>query len=289
MALLVCLLTSALIGSEARAFPRPTDGSENIPKLMADSALVCKGEVTEAPEVMSSSDPAPPHLTAIAVVHLDRCFKGSTPANETILVLCDGFVPAHGGDYVVFEKGDYRLFFLKPVADKYVVSDVWFGSLSISRLMADFYAQHTSPMGSLEADLKAGLQDRDRDRVLDSIRMLGNMYRLQSKEELKSLLNSPDPLIQTYVYEALLRLHDYSVLPAVAEWLRAQPPSPPSLLMPRDALFEMQFRLGNQISQIRDPATLPILLSLSQLSDPILHREVLESVRAIRGDPPLID
>ena len=249
---------------------------------MADSTLVCKGEVTEAPEIVPTSDPDPPRHTGIAVIHLDRCFKGSPPANETILVLCDSVIPAHGGDYVGFEKGDYRLFFLEPVADKYVVVDVWFGSLSISRLVADSSAQDSSPMGSLEADLKAGLQDRDRDRVLDSIRMLGNMYRLQSNVELKSLLHSPDPLIQTYVYEALLRLHEYSVLPTVAEWLLAQPPPPtPSLLMPRDALFEMQFRLGNQISQIRDPSTLPTLLSLSQLSDPILRRDVLYAVQAI--------
>jgi hypothetical protein len=280
-ALFVCLLIGMLIGPASKAFPRPPDGSENIPKLMADSTLVCKGEVTEAPEVTYSSDPDLPHQTAIAVLHLDRCFKGSPPANETILVLFDAVLPATGGDYVAFQKGDYRLFFLKPVADKYAVVDVWFGSLRISRLVAESSARDPSPMGSLEADLKAGLQDRDRDRVLDGIRMLGNMYRLQSKVELKSLLDSPDPLIQTYVYEALLRLHDYSVLPAVADWLIAQPPSPPSLLMPRDALFEMQFRLGNQISEIRDPSTLPTLLSLSQLSDPILRRDVLYAVQAI--------
>ncbi len=280
-AFLVCLLIGTLVGPTARAFPRPTDGSENIPKLMADSTLVCKGEITEAPELTYSSDPDLPHQTAIAVLHLDRCFKGSPPANETILVLFDAVLPETGGAYVAFRKGDYRLFFLKPVADKYAVVDVWFGSLPISRLVADSSAQDTSPMAALEVDLKAGLQDRDRDRVLDSIRMLGNMYHLQSKEELKSLLDSPDPLIQTYVYEALLRLHDYSVLPAVAEWLRTQPPSPPSLLMPRDALFEMQFRLGNQIQQISDPSTLPILLTMSQLSDPIVRDDVLYAVKAI--------
>lgn len=238
-AILLCLLASALVGPDAKAFPRPPDGSEDIPKLMADSVLVCKGEVTEAPEVESTFSPDPPRLTAIAVVHLEKCFKGVAPSNETILVLFDQFIPAQGGDYTVLQKGDYRLLFLTAVGDKYSLTDVWFGSLATSRRLGESSTEGLSPMQSLELDLKAGLQDHDPELVLDSIRMLGNMRHLQSEDELKNLLNSPDSLLRTYIYEALLRLHDYSVLPLVAEWLEAQPSPPSSLLLPRDALFEM--------------------------------------------------
>ena len=59
-------------------------------------------------------------------------------------------------------------------------------------------------------DLKAGLKDSDYDLVLDSIRILGNMHHLQSEAELISLLDSQDMLVRTYVYQALLRLQDYS-------------------------------------------------------------------------------
>lgn len=144
----------------------------------------------------------------------------------------------------MLRKGYYRLFFLKLERDKYVLVDKWFGQLSISRQLGATPFGDTDPMHWLELDLKAGLNDRDHERVLDSIRMMGNMRHLQSKDEIISLLDSQDPLVQTYAFEAMLRLHDYSALPAVEQWLTAQPQPPPSLILPRDTLFEMQFSAG---------------------------------------------
>ena len=184
---------------------------------------------------------------------------------------------------MVLRKGDYRLFFLKPEEDRYVLVDDWFGQLSISRQLGATPFGDNDPMHQLEVDLKAGLNDRDHERVLDSIRMLGNMRHVQSKEELVALLHSQDQLVRTYVFEAMLRLHDYSVLPAVEQWLTTQPQPPPSLILPRDALFEMQFRLAREISAIRDPATLPILLRLLRLPGPIMRQEVLDAVRTINS------
>ncbi len=250
---------------------------------MADSALVCKGEVVEAPEVTVVSDPRPPHRTATAIVHVDRCFKGERPASEVVPVLFDNILPPGGGPYVVLRKGDYRLFFLKPEEDRYVLADDWFGQLSISRQLGATPFGDPDPMHRLEVDLKAGLSDHDHERVLDSIRMLGNMRHLQSKEELVSLLDSQDPLVRTYVFEAMLRLHDYSVLPAVEQWLTAQPQPPPSLTLPRDALFEMQDRLAREISMIRDPSTLQILLRLLRLPSPFARQAILQAVRTINS------
>jgi hypothetical protein len=250
---------------------------------MVDSALVCKGEVVEAAEVTVASDPQPPHRTATAFVHVDRCFKGERPASELVPVLFDNILPPAGGPYVVLRKGDYRLFFLKTEEDRYVLVDNWFGQLSISRQLGATPSGATNPMHRLELDFKAGLNDGDHERVLDSIRMLGNMRHLQSKEELVSLLDSQDPLVRTYVFEAMLRLHDYSVLPAVEQWLTAQPQPPPSLILPRDVLFEMQGRLAGEISMIRDPAALPILLRLLRLPSPLARQAILQAVRAINS------
>jgi hypothetical protein len=250
---------------------------------MADSSLVCKGEIVEAAEVSIVSDQRPPHRTATAIVHVDRCFKGERPSSELVPVLFDNVLPAGGGPYVVLRKGDYRLFFLKPEGVRYVLVDDWFGQLSVSRQLEATAFADTGPMHRLEVDLKAGLNDRDHERVLDSIRMLGSMRALQSKQELVSLLDSQDPLVRTYVFEAMLRLHDYFVLSTVEQWLTAQPQPPPSLVLPRDALFEMQFRLAREISTIRDAATLPILHRLLQLPGPIMRQEILEAVRAINS------
>ena len=278
----LCVPIAVLLSPLMFAYPGPIPGTENIPKLMADSTLVCKGEVVEAPEVTVSSDPQPPHRTATAVVHVDRCFKGA-PGSEVVLVLFDNILPPGGGPSVVLRKGDYRLFFLKREGTKYALVDDWFGQLSISRQLRAVPPDGADPMTRLELDLKAGLSDHDHDRVLDSIRMLGNMRHLQSKAELVSFLDSPDALVQTYVFEAMLRLHDYSVLPAIEQWLVAQPQPPPYLFMPRDALFEMQDRLARQISMIRDPATLPVLLRLLRLPKTFVRQEALQAVRAINS------
>lgn len=279
---IIWALAAILVPPEVFAYPGPVPGTENIPKLMADSALVCKGEVVEAPESTVSSDPRPPHQTATAVLRVDMCFKGEAPSG-TLLVLFDNILPPGGGPYVVIRKGDYRLFFLKNEGTKYTLTDEWFGQLSISRQLGVAAPVATDPMARLESDLKAGLSDPNRDRVLDSIRMLGNMRHLQSKAELIALLDSADELVRTYVLEATLRLHDYSVLPAVENWLVAQPQLPPSLIMPRDALLEMQDRLARQISTIRDPATLPILLRMLKLPKPFVRQAALQAVRAIHS------
>ncbi|MGA2301964.1 MAG: HEAT repeat domain-containing protein [Candidatus Acidiferrum sp.] len=280
---LLCAPMAAFICSSVLAYPGPMRGTENIPKLMAESTLVCKGEVTEAEDVKISADPSPPHLTALATVHVDRCFKGEPETGEIVPVLFDGILPHTAGPYVVLRKGDYRLFFLKPRDGKYILADNWFGDLPISRRLGIAPDADKDPMHQLEVDLKTGLQDADPERVLDSIRMLGNMRHLRSAAELNALLDSRDPLVRTYVYEALLRLRDYSVLPAVAQWLLAQPQAPHELLLPRDALFEMQYRLATEISQIRDPSTFQVLSRLLRHQDPIIRGEVLQAVRAIHS------
>src|SRR4029077_14499078 len=144
--------------------------------------------------------------------------------------------------------------------------------LSISRQLGTPPLGDIDPMHQLEMDLKIGLNDRDHERALDSIRMLGNMRHLQSKEELVLLLDSQDPLVRTYVFEAMLRLHDYSVLPAAEQWLTGTLQPPSSLMLPRDALFEMRDRLSGEISMTRDPATLPILLRLLRLPSPFARQ-----------------
>jgi len=199
-------------------------------------------------------------------------------------VLFDNVLPAGGVSggtpFVVLQKGDYRLYFLKPKGEEYVLADGWFGQLTISRNLGSYSSEDSDPMHRLEADLKAGLTDPDRDRVLDSIRMLGNMRRLQSNAELVALLDAPDLLERTTVWEAMLRLHDYSVLPNVEQWLLEQPPGPTSLVL-RDSLVHMQFRLAAQISDIRDPAYLPAMERLLRLPNLAMRRGILQGIRSI--------
>lgn len=278
-----CLVAVVVfLGCSAFGYPSPLRGTEDIPKLMAISSLVCKGEVVDAPTPKPvQSVTSVPRLTATARVRPDRCFKG-TPHDSSIPVLFDGFVTCCGPSFVL-RKGDYRLFFLTPQDGKYAVVDVWFGALPISHELGDAPAS-ADPLYLLELDLKAGLRDSNPERVLDSIQMLGDMGHLRSTAELKKLETSPDMLVKTYVWQALFRLKDYSVLPAIAEFFQNQPEAPHELYLPRDRLFQMQGELQSAMATIRDPGTLPYLERFAVAGhDYRLQSSALQSLRAINS------
>lgn len=275
-----CLALSLCISFRSGAYPRPPDGTEDIPKLMATSTLVCKGEVIEAPPLkVVQSMAGVPRMTAIATVRPDRCFKGVPPA-AFIPVLVDDSVTGVDPAFVL-QKGYYRLFFLKPQGGNYAIVDQWFGALTVSREIGAA-PDGVDPMYLLELDLGAGLRDSDPERVLDSIRMLGNMKHLRSTLPLKQRLDDPSLLVKTYVWQALLRLKDYSVLPEVSEFFDSQPEPPHELRLPRDQLFEMQFELTNEVGSIRESGALPYLerFAVSGKSH-YLRSSALQSLRDI--------
>src|SRR5262249_42391481 len=168
-----------LAGTCAFASPRPLPGTENIPKLLADSTLVCKGEVISAPmQLPVQSLAGMARNTATAQVRPDRCFKG-TPHGNSIPVLFDSYALGVSPGSFVLRTGDYRLFFLTPQNGAFAVVDEWFGALTVSRELSPV-RENADAMTLLESDLKAGLRDSNPERVLDSIRMLGNMRVLHS-------------------------------------------------------------------------------------------------------------
>jgi hypothetical protein len=183
----------------------------------------------------------------------------------------------------VLHKGDYYLFFLQDREGKYFPFDKFFSLLDISRLQGPVVHGVTDPMRLLEIDLKAGLKDANGDRVLDSIRMLGNLRHLQSTRELKQLLHSQYGLIRVYAYEALLNLGDYSVLNAVRKFLATKPEAPGSIYMPQDRLLAMQIRLASQIGNIKDPELLPELEKFLLSPNRFTRAQALQAVRAINS------
>lgn len=266
----------------ATASPRPSPGIEPIPQLMTDSSLVCKGEVQYAPDIKFASNPQ--RFTGTATVHLDHCYKGAPPHSDISVLFDDTLQAAGSSREVVLRQGDYSLFFLVSEGSNYKPVDDFFAVLPISRLSATERREESAdPMFLLELDLEAGLADPDQDRRLDSIRMLGNMRNLHSTAKLKGLTQSSDLLVRTYSYEALLRLGDYSVLPQVDQFFATQPQAPRELLMPRDHLLSMQFRLATQVSFIKDPKVLPQLERYLLSDNLILRSQALQAVRAINS------
>jgi hypothetical protein len=276
----VWLCSALLLPFLAYAYPAPSPGTENIPKLMSEATLVCKGLIEGAPPLTSAVDP--PRFSTTATFHAVRCFKGEPPS-ANFSVLFDGVLPAGGGPALILRTGDYVLLFLKPKDGEYLPIDQFFGALPISRISNPATDAVKDPMRLLESDLKAGLDDDDEDLVLDSIRMLWNMRHLQSTRELKALQNASNPLVRTYAWEALLRLGDYSVLKDVGEFFATEAEAPQDLFLPRDRLKQMQYRLANQIIFIKDPDALPQLEKFLFSPNHILRTKALQAVRRINS------
>jgi len=135
-------------------------------------------------------------------------------------------------------------------------------------------------MHQLEVDLKAGLNDRDHERVLDSIRMLGNMRHVQSKEELVALLHSQDQLVRTYVFEAMLRLHDYFCFACRRAMAYGPTATPPSLTLPGMRCSRCKGRLAGEISMIRDPPRSQSCFACCGFPSPFARQAILQAVRA---------
>src|ERR1700683_4972637 len=109
----------ALQSSAAFSYWIAIPGSEIIPKLFAESDLVCKGEVTDAPLPVEVHHPLPtsprsPFLTI--QIRADRCFKGQLPNHLTsvrVKRIVTSPVDGLRADWGFVRKGDYALFFLK--------------------------------------------------------------------------------------------------------------------------------------------------------------------------------
>jgi hypothetical protein len=276
------MLLMASLSAYGRVHPDYDIAGEYLPKLVDESALVCKGEVTKV--FPSRLAPNPGHLNTPATVRIDRCFKGQAPSAE-IKVLYDGILPSagfSGGTFpLILESGDYALFFLEPLGEEFAPVSINYGVETVSRLAAPSDKSIVDPLQLIERDLIAGLDDSNRDLVLANIRLLGLMEKLHSSDKLKRIANSEDLLVAAYAWEALMRLGDYSNFQQVAQFFADQPQSSEFLMEPANRIWSMQSRLSTQIERITDPRFLPQLEAWMFSSKLVLKCDAIGAVRHI--------
>jgi hypothetical protein len=266
----------------ARTHPWNDIGGEYLPKLVRESTLVCKGEVTKVFPLRFA--PNPGYLNTPAAVHIERCFKGQAPSAE-IAVLYDGILPSAGwaGGILplILERGDFALFFLEPRGEQFAPVNINYGVQSVSRLAAATDKSIVDPLQLIERELIVGLKDSNRELALANIRLLGYMEHLQSTAELKSLANSKDLLVSAYALEALMRLGDYSSFNRVAKFFAGQPQSLEFRMDTAARTWRMQGRLAAQIGRVRDPRFLPQLEEWMFSPKPFLKDNAINAVRRI--------
>src|ERR1019366_986304 len=264
----------------AGLFPDHVESYDHIATLLDKSTVVCKGEVLQAP--------APKYIsnellrgTGISVIRVDRCFKGSAPTQ--VQIATDEYLPAAGfgggGTLLVPKPGEYGLFFLASQGPIFKPIDRT-PFIRASRLMtADDVAGN--PRSRLEADLLAGLNDLDAELQLQTIRSLGTLEVLSpgAIARLKGMLPAADALKRLYLWEALITVHDYSVLPQAADEVLDIAPRSREFSLPRDRIPFLQFRVYEAIGLIHDPGVVPYMRKLSEATDPRSRYDALQSLR----------
>lgn len=169
-------LCSAL--ARAGVWPPGPEDLVRIPDLADKSSFVCKGEVTSAPQVKTAYGLLP-RKTGVAIIRIDRCFKGKLVGE--VKIATDEYFPAAGwgggGHLFIPKVGEYLMFFLVKKENIFDLLDQDGGALPVSRLMSA--NQPTgNVLANLENDFRAGLDDPDPEMVLKSILWLGCMQHL---------------------------------------------------------------------------------------------------------------
>jgi len=272
---LAIFVLGCCIAEMAVADVGPRQGSESIPELFNTAPLVVRGEVAAVRRIKTIDGEFNGRRTKVgvfnALVNVDRVYKGAL-SGESVPIT---FVRPEGTECTVsicetLSVGEYDLFFLAESDSSLRLLDKFFGRFPISRLGSE---AEGSGIDRLRNDLIAGLLDTDESQSLANIELFGALEQVSSDEPLLRLLPSADILKRAAIYEALLRLHDYTMLPQTGEVFE-KPDA--------DArLRALQYRITYQISEVRSGAAVPALLLLSQSRSPVLRMSVIHALRHI--------
>lgn len=242
----------------------PVPGSEDLSQLVAESPVVCRGEVTEV------QNKAGADALSVGIVKVERFYKGAAPSNTVQVLFRSSADPMFSG--LTLTGGEHLLLFLKPSADAFTFADPYFGKLPVPRQMAA-QSQDAPPLRQLERDLEAALAGSQHRDVITAILLLGNMGKISSTEPLRKLLPSGDPEIEGAVYLSLIKLGDYSTLPAVGDYFK--------LKSPDYRIENLRSQLARAVANIKDPSVLPVLEDFSRSENPLLRRSAVFAMRAM--------
>jgi hypothetical protein len=176
--------------------------------------------------------------------------------------------------------GEYGLLFLNKKDDRLNLADQNRGALPVSRL-ASKKERVSDALESMEQDFNAGLDDPDPELVLKSVLWLGCLEHLHSAARLHRLLERGTPLERLYVWEALLKTGDLSVVGDAARYLDQNPPVSRHFFLPADRLPQMGGRVFMALCAVRDPSVIPFLDHFLESPDPNIRVRALMGLRTI--------
>ena len=183
-------------------------------ELAEKAPLVFRGHVLLVLPTVSGADPS---IVSTATIAVDRWYRDTGPAEETLQFTYNKFV-ADGHNCINFPPDTYWVIFAREISGKLQLIDDCTGAMTVSPRFgpnlkaADWLAQ-------MEADFLAGLRDPDPEARLASIQRLGGLKLPSSRAALHAVIEKGQVAESKWAVYAALRTGDISVLPRVQRLL----------------------------------------------------------------------
>lgn len=299
---LQCMLTTLF------AAVRPVEGSLDLNALIDACDVVVGGRIATVrvlrSEPISSTDGRVLSFRSEAQVNADRFYKGSGAAS-TIVFLFDTFasstIPQNR-----FVIGQPVLLFLKKADEpnRFILADPFFGVFGPVPYISPT-SDKLSGNSQLQKDLIAGLNDKNRQRVLVNLELLLGFKHLDSTEGISSLTKSENSQVAVLAYSVLLRNNTFDEIPSMLAFLRQTPessgisfvqlanslgtlekyPKRTDVLSTLSQVPQVAIRNAavNELRRLRDPDTIPVLLKALDDPDPYISFTALKTLAEISG------
>ncbi|HTK95720.1 MAG TPA: HEAT repeat domain-containing protein [Terriglobales bacterium] len=250
----------------------PTSLDPAFTRMIADSTLIVRGTVlseTNGPWDKGIKQ----HWSEVLV---ERTYKGDVPTQIRV-----GWKEYEMCPRAALAKDSYGLLFLRREASGFVFTDEVWGRVPVSRIQDDSHPADVSV--ALERDFKRAIQLDSGDQLIEDVNLLGDLGRPVATTELHALLPTADEALEATVHLALLKLHDYSELPAAGTLIETVP-EVDMFYLPRDRVFAVRQRMAFEIEMITDHGQLPLLLRFTLSPNRWLRQSAAYAVRQMH-DP----
>jgi hypothetical protein len=267
--ILICIATTVRLSARIPAPP----GFEDVRSLAENSPLVFRGQVGDLK--LTRNEPK----EGVAVIGVDRWYRGSQPASSVKVHFVHPAVTMNGHDCIDFTMGSYWIVFAKPGhGEIFELSDDCVGALAVSSLLGPEIS--TGFLSQMEGDFAAGLNDSGSMARIASIQRLAGLRKISSTEALHRVIASGTEEESKWAIFAALKTGDASVLPlAVPILLNLHHQEAKQIREPNGFVYtqtspypQPEGEMALAISDLRAPEAIPTLTKLANESSDDLVR-----------------
>ena len=274
--LLLCVVVSFGTVAGCADIVRPRF-PQDISRSFDASDVVCSGKVlrvtVKATAFEERYGQRIRHRTLVMDLNVQRVYKGPPLQSIALEWTIQDIAPANLSGALGVNAGEYVMVFLQQTKEGYVSTANTDHYFSVSPILSRSQASGSE---LLEADLRAGLQDRENRYAQANLELLMSYPLLTSTAEVAGLIKRSDPSIDAMVFPILLNNRDFSHLREMLDFASR---------IPDDAVLSFDDSpFLSAISNIRDVNATTFLTDFLRVQNRYFRRSALQALRAIRNE-----